>query len=213
LDEDFAEKLSVLLKNAANAKVDTIFNTNINGDVQELVNMGFNYGTVNINPKDKSCIPSRRYRGDKEDYRFLEFTSPVITQIFPDKYIDKFNKLAVILIFIAIIILAGPLLLYLFLDLNVLSWTKYYYIGFMVFLPGALLYYVSLYKEIRSCPKCHSLFSLKEIERPTIDEFDCHDGIRVVIHRKLKCDECDKIIERLREKFVLSSSEKAKSSK
>jgi hypothetical protein len=47
-DEDFAKQIADLLKSAADADVDTVFNTQINGDVNKLVQMGTVYGDVTI---------------------------------------------------------------------------------------------------------------------------------------------------------------------
>lgn len=47
-DEAFAKKLIVFLRDATNADADTVFNTNISGGVQKLIQMGNVYGDVNI---------------------------------------------------------------------------------------------------------------------------------------------------------------------
>lgn len=47
-DEDFAKELINLLNEATQAGADTVFNTNIYGSVQKLVEIGNVYGDVNI---------------------------------------------------------------------------------------------------------------------------------------------------------------------
>lgn len=47
-DEAFSKELANILKAAADAGADTVFHTNIYGDVQKLVQMGTVYGDVNI---------------------------------------------------------------------------------------------------------------------------------------------------------------------
>ena len=48
LDEDFAKDLASLLKEASDSGVDTVFHTNIYGDVQKFVQIGNVSGDVNI---------------------------------------------------------------------------------------------------------------------------------------------------------------------
>jgi hypothetical protein len=47
-DEDFANQLTNILKEAANAGADKVFNTTIYGDVQKLTQIGHVNGDVNI---------------------------------------------------------------------------------------------------------------------------------------------------------------------
>lgn len=47
-DKDFAKKLAGLLKEISEVGADTIFQTNISGNVQKLVQMGDVYGNINF---------------------------------------------------------------------------------------------------------------------------------------------------------------------